>query len=44
MATEVGIDHDDYLQQPFRRGTPSIALRDFIFQTLVIFKPLFHQQ
>ena len=38
MATEVGIDHDNYLQQPFRRGTPSIALRDFIFQTFSHFE------
>ena len=33
MAIEIGIEVDDYLQQLFRGGTPSIALRDFIFQT-----------
>ena len=27
VATESGIVHDDYLQQLFRGGTPSIALR-----------------
>ena len=36
VATEIGIEHDDYLQQLFRGGTPSIALRDFIFQTFSI--------
>ena len=36
MTTEIGIEHDDYLQQLFRGGTPSIALRDFIFQTFSI--------
>ena len=36
MATEIGIEHGDYLQQIFRGGTPSIALRDFIFQTFRI--------
>ena len=35
MATESGIELD-YLQQLFCRGTPSIALRDFIFQTFSI--------
>ena len=35
VATETGIEHDD-LQQPFRGGTPSIALCDFIFQTFSI--------
>ena len=25
VVTKVGIDHDDYLQQLFRGGTPSIA-------------------
>ena len=34
MAIEIGIEDDDYLQQLFRGGTLSIALRDFIFQTL----------
>ena len=38
MATEVGTDHDNYLQQPFHRGTRSIALRDFIFQTFSHFQ------
>ena len=36
MATEIGMEHDDYLQQLFRGGTPSIALPDFIFQTFSI--------
>ena len=36
VATEIGIEHGDYLQQIFRGGTPSIALRDFIFQTFRI--------
>ena len=36
VATEIGIEHDDYLQQIFRGGTPSIAWRDFIFQTFSI--------
>ena len=36
MATEGGIEHDDYLQQLSRRGTPSIGLRDFIFQIFSI--------
>ena len=36
MATESGIEHDDYLQQLPRGGTPSMALRDFIFQTFSI--------
>ena len=36
MVTESGIEHDDYLQQLFRGGTESIALRDFIFQTFSI--------
>ena len=36
MATESGIEHDDYPQQVSREGTPSIALRDFIFQTFSI--------
>ena len=36
MTTEIGIEHDDYLQQLFRGGTPSIALRYFIFQTFSI--------
>ena len=36
MATESGIELDNYLQQLFRGGTPSIALRDFIFQTFSI--------
>ena len=36
VAKEIGIEHDDYLQQLFRGGTPSIALRDFIFQTFSI--------
>ena len=36
VVTKVGIDHDDYLQQLFRGGTPSITLRDFDFQTLSI--------
>ena len=26
VATESGIAHDDYLQQLFRGGTPSVAL------------------
>ena len=33
VVTESGIELDDYLQQLFRGGKPSIALRDFIFQT-----------
>ena len=33
VATESGIEHDDYLQQLSCGSTPSIALRDFIFQT-----------
>ena len=36
VAKEIGIEHDDYLQQLFRGGTPSIALRDYIFQTFNI--------
>ena len=36
VATEIGIEHDDYLQQIFRGGTSSIAWSDFIFQTLSI--------
>ena len=36
MVTESGIEHDDYLQQLSRAGTPSVALRDFIFQTFSI--------
>ena len=38
FATESWIEHDDYLQQLSRGGltTPSIALRDFIFQTFTI--------
>ena len=36
MATEIGMEHDDYLQQLFHGGTPSIALPDFIFQTFSI--------
>ena len=36
MATESGIELDDYLQQVFHGGTPSIALRDFTFQTFSI--------
>ena len=38
MAAKSGIEHDDYLQQLFHGGitTPSIALRDFIFQTFSI--------
>ena len=36
MVTESGIELDGYLQQLFRGGTPSIALRDFIFQTFSI--------
>ena len=36
MSTEIGIEHDYYLQQLFRRGTTSTALRDFIFQTFRI--------
>ena len=36
MATESGIELDDYRQQLFRGDTPSIALRDFIFQTFSI--------
>ena len=36
MVTESGIEHDDNLQQLFRGGTESIALRDFIFQTFSI--------
>ena len=48
VATEIGIEHDDYLQQLFRVGTPSIALCDFIIMILFS-KPLalltlFHQQ
>ena len=43
MATESWLEHDDYLQQLSRAGIPSIALRDFIFQTLSIIN-LFHQQ
>ena len=35
VATD-GIELDDYLQQLFRGGTSSIALRDFIFQTFSI--------
>ena len=36
MATESGIELDDYLQQLFRGGTPSIALCDFVLQTFSI--------
>ena len=36
MATGSGIEHDDYLQQLSRAGTPSIALHDFIFQNFII--------
>ena len=36
VATEIGIEHDDFLQQLFRGATTSIALRDFIFQTFSI--------
>ena len=36
MATESRIELDDYLQQLFCGGTPSIALRDFIFETFSI--------
>ena len=36
MATEPGIELDDYLQQLLRGDTPSIALCDFIFQTFGI--------
>ena len=36
MATEIGMEHDDYLQQLFHGGTPSIALPDFIFLTFSI--------
>ena len=36
MITESGIEHDDYLQQLLPGGTPSIALRDFIFKTFSI--------
>ena len=36
MAIEIGIEHDDYLQQLLRGGTSSIAMRDFIFETLSI--------
>ena len=38
FATETWIEHDDYLQQLSNGGltTPSIALRDFIFQTFTI--------
>ena len=36
VATESGIEHDDYLQQLSRGGTPNIALRDFIFQIFSI--------
>ena len=32
VATGSGIEHDNYLQQLSRGGTPNIALRDFIFQ------------
>ena len=41
VAKEIGIKHEDYLQQLFRGGTPSMALRDFIFQTFSILN-LFH--
>ena len=36
MATGSGIEHDDYLQQLSRGGTPSIALHDFILQHFII--------
>ena len=36
LATEIGIEHNDYLLQLFRGGRPSIALCDFIFQTFSI--------
>ena len=36
MGTEIWIEHDDCLQQLFRGGPASIALRDFIFQTFSI--------
>ena len=36
VASETGIEHDDYLQQLCRGGTPSIALRHFISQTFSI--------
>ena len=38
MATESGIQHDDYLQQLSCRGltTSSISLREFIFQTFSV--------
>ena len=36
MAIESGIEHDDYLQQLFRGGASSVALRDFIFPTFSI--------
>ena len=36
MATEIGMEHDDYLQRLFHGGTPGIALPDFIFQTFSI--------
>ena len=36
VATESGIERDDYLQLLSPGGTPSIALRDFIFQTFSI--------
>ena len=37
-ATACGTEPDDYLQQIFRGGKPSIALRDFISQTFSIFE------
>ena len=36
VSTEIGIERDYYLQQLFRGGTTSTALRDFIFQTFRI--------
>ena len=36
VAAESGIEHDDYLEQLSRGGTPSIALRNFIFKTFSI--------
>ena len=36
MAIESGIEYDDYLQQLSLWSTPSMVLRDFIFQTFSI--------
>ena len=33
LSAPIEIEHDDYLQQLIRWGTPSIAMRGFIFQT-----------